>query len=289
MIRAIRRHGEYARREEPRQLVRATSVTNLVSLGACEIGTEEDFGSVDLSAIAFSSQVVIHLPAASSIVQFSTEDAIALERRDHDEDDELQLLDDTRSYLVCLIHGTQPGSKFSQAWEQFFLIYSRRIRRAVRRRGLSACDAEDCVQEVWLVILEVLRRCGREQPWDRFSCWMQGLIRNQVANYVGRMTRPLVLRPEPLVEHSSLASHFDPVANFERGERREMVRHVLGHLEQQVSPTNYRLVHLRWMEGCEIPEVAMRLDLTSEQVRYRHYRVKKRVRRLLETHDVSPG
>lgn len=289
MIRAIRRHGEYERSGGSRHLVRATSASYFVSPGSCEIGTDEDFGSVDLPAIAFSSQVVIHLPAASSIVQFSTEDAIALERRDHDEDDELQLLDDTRAYLACLVHGTQPGSRFSQAWEQFFFVYSRRIRRAVRRRGLSACDAEDCVQEVWLVILEVLRQCGHEHPWNRFSSWMQGLIRNQVANYVGRMTRPLVLKAEPLVEHSAPANHFDPVANFERGERREMVRHVLGHLEQQVSSTNYRLVHLRWMEGCEIPEVAARLDLTSEQVRYRHYRVKKRVRRLLETHDASPG
>ena len=289
MIRAIRHHGEYARGEESRQLVRATSVTYFVSLGSCEIGTEEDFGSVDLPAIAFSSHVVVHLPTASSIVQFSTEDATALERRDHDEDDELQLLDDTRAYLASLVQGMQPGSRFSQAWEQFFLVYSRRIRQVVRQRGLSPNDAEDCVQEVWLVILEVLRRCGHERPWDRFSCWMQGLIQNQVANYVGRMTRPLVLKADPLIGQSAPVSHFDPVAHFERNERREMVRHVLGQLEQQVSPTNYRLVHLRWMEGCEIPEVAARLNLTSEQVRYRHYRVKKRVRRLLETHDVCLG
>lgn len=50
----------------------------------------------------------------------------------------------------------------------------------------------------------------------------------------------------------------------------------------------YRLVHFRWIEGCHVAEVAARLDLTSEQVRYRHHRVKKRLRRLLECHGARP-
>jgi RNA polymerase sigma factor (sigma-70 family) len=222
-----------------------------------------------------------------SVVEFNTVDALEFERVALRCSDELQLLEDARSYLDSLVRGAEPGPCHHTAWNRFFFVYTRRIQREAQQRGLSAAHTEDCVQEVWLVILEVLRKSGHEPPWDRFSCWMQGLIQNQVVNYVRRMTRRLALETG-LLEEATAEDRFDPAASFDRNEQRHMVRHVLGHLAEQVSATNYHLIHLRWIEGCEVPEVAARLDLTSEQVRYRHFRVKKRLRRLLECHGAGP-
>ncbi len=199
---------------------------------------------------------------------------------------EPQFLTDTRAYLHCLALNVEPLPRHRQAWERFFLIYTRRIHRAAQTRGLSAADAEECVQEVWLVILDVLRLPGHD-PWRRqFSRWMHGLIRNQVAIFVRHLARRTVRGVESL-EDPVLGRGLGPAATFERNERRRLVRHVLMDLKGRISPINYRIVQLRWIEGRGVAEVAARLDLTTEQVWYRQRRVKKRLERLLELHGES--
>lgn len=231
----------------------------------------------DLPLLSAPSVLAFHQTPAESVVAFSTADPV---------DKDPQLLEDTRAYLHCLARDVEPGPRQRQAWERFFLAYTRRIHRAAQTRGLSATDAEDCAQEVWLVILDVLRLPGHE-PWRRqFSRWMHGVIRNQVAIFARRLARRND-REDELLEYPVLGPGSDPVAAYERNERRRLVRHVLTDLKRQVSPINYRIVQLRWIEGRGVAEVAARLDLTCEQVWHRQSRVKKRLGRLLELHGES--
>jgi len=265
-----------------------SGMTWLVSPGLPE-GTAiwPAYADEDLSRLSALSVLAFHPVPAASVVEFSTADALGAGRNRLRPDNEFRWLEDTRAYLHCLTRGVQPGPHHREAWDRFFLVYTRRIRRAAESYGLSAIDAEDCVQDVWIVILDVLRRSGHDPRWDRFACWMRGLIRNQVVNFV----RGLARRPDrgaQSLDDAVLGRDLEPEATYERNERRRLVRHVLIDLEQQVSATNYRLVHFRWIEQCEVAEVAARLDLTSEQVRYRHHRVKKRLRRLLEHHGERP-
>lgn len=238
----------------------------------------------DLPLLSTQSALAFHQVSAQSVVEFSTIDPAGAQRGRLRRDNELQLLEDTRAYLHCLAEGVKPGPDLCGAWDRFFQVHTRRIYRAAQSYGLSATDAEDCVQDVWIAILDVLRRSGHDPGWGRFSCWMRGLIRNQVANFVRGMARQPD-RGGPSLEDAVLGRDMDPVATYERNERRRLVRHVLADLKQQVSATAYRLVHFRWIEECEVAEVAARLDLTSEQVWYRQHRVKKRLKRLLELHS----
>ena len=55
------------------------------------------------------------------------------------------------------------------AWEQLVLAYSRLVYAVVRRTGLSASEADDCVQQTWLSLYRARPRI--KQP-DRVAAWL---------------------------------------------------------------------------------------------------------------------
>ena len=60
------------------------------------------------------------------------------------------------------------------------------------------------------------------------------------------------------------------------------MRNALAELAPQVSATSFRVLYLRSIEERTVPEVASELGLTSKQVRFRHHRMKLKLRRLIE-------
>ena len=194
------------------------------------------------------------------------------------------LLRRTQQYLLARRAGRKPNGFFRDAWKRFYDTHNPLVLRVVHGSGLRGSDRDDCTQEVWTAIVRRVPQFERDPSKGRFCCWIARLIHNRVVDFL-RTVRRRTARRVALPEETPANGDSDPVAAYCRGERRRLVRHVLGHLEEQVSETNYRLVHLRWMEGQDVPTVAGELGLTSQQVWYRHHRVKKRLRRLLETHD----
>jgi len=60
------------------------------------------------------------------------------------------------------------------------------------------------------------------------------------------------------------------------------VRNALAELAPQVSATSFCVLYLRSIKECTVPEVASQLGLTSEQVRFRHHRMKQKLRHQIE-------
>jgi DNA-directed RNA polymerase specialized sigma24 family protein len=54
----------------------------------------------------------------------------------------------------------------------------------------------------------------------------------------------------------------------------------LARLREQTSPENYELFYRRFRWGQSASEIAAALDLTPEEVRYRHYRLMRKWRKL---------
>ena len=83
----------------------------------------------------------------------------------------------------------------------------------------------------------------------------------------------------------------DPAAAYERRQTLAQVRSALAQLSSEVSPKSYQVLYLRWIEGRPTAEVAAALALTPGQVRFRTYRMKRKVRDLLERSMVAetPG
>ena len=83
----------------------------------------------------------------------------------------------------------------------------------------------------------------------------------------------------------------DPSVACQRQEDRQLVRQMLAVLRTRVSDSNYRVLHLRWVDGCTNAEISALMNLTQDQVRYHLQRMKRKLKALiaprLAGHDAS--
>ena len=201
----------------------------------------------------------------------------------HGVDVDLQLVQDARCYLRSLRQRRTPGPPLREAWNRFFKVYDPLVRKVVKACGVGPSDGDDCMQEVWIAIIRGLERLVYNPRKGRLCCWVLSVIRNRVIDFIRSESRrrPML---SPNLEGVACCRQLDPKSTYQQDQKRALVSHVLGHLKGQVSAANYQVVHLRWIESRDVPEVAARLDFTPEQVRYRHYRAKQRLCALLEAH-----
>lgn len=136
---------------------------------------------------------------------------------------------------------------------------------ALRRRGLSAADAEDAAQEAVLKALERpdRYRAGRPVlPWLVVVAWHAHL--DHLRRRPGGAVSPLRVVPAPTEEAV-------------QAEERTRVGRALGRLPRKLR----RVVELFYMQELTITEVAARLGLPEGTVKSHLHRARKRLARML--------
>jgi RNA polymerase sigma factor (sigma-70 family) len=202
-------------------------------------------------------------------------------------DVDLELLRSVQSYLACLGRRQPPGASEREAWQRFYDQYDAFIRRVVcSSLGKHAfdADADDCVQEVWAELVTKLARASYDPRRGRFAAWLFSFARRKAIRFLRRKarhaTRSLADPAATLAGRDG-----DPQAHCERQENRDLVHRMLAQLRGRVSETNYRILHLRWMEGRTSAEIAAAVNVSQDQVRYRLGRMKRKLRALLKAHS----
>jgi RNA polymerase sigma-70 factor, ECF subfamily len=186
------------------------------------------------------------------------------------------LLGDTQTYLRQLALGCAPVSSARDAWECFFQLYDPLVQRTVRAVGLRGADTRDCMQEAWMEILRRLPNFHYDPCCGRFSGWIYTLARNKAIDFRRRLirsTKASVIGLETLVACPAP----DRAGVHEQDATGQLLCRVLSILRPRISSTNFRMVRLRWVEGRSVSETAAALQLSPEQIRYRTYRLKKRL------------
>jgi RNA polymerase sigma factor (sigma-70 family) len=155
------------------------------------------------------------------------------------------------------------------------LPFLRDVARATRG---AALDPDEVDQEAWVALLARLGTHRQDWGRGRFRSWLFVVARNHLSG-LGR--RAAVRRTSPLAAAAASSipgTEDDPAVALDRELDRELIRRVLAEFRTQVSEASYRVIHLRWVEGLTISEVAAALRLTPEQVRFRHHRLMKKLR-----------
>jgi RNA polymerase sigma-70 factor, ECF subfamily len=193
-----------------------------------------------------------------------------------DRESDAELLDKTQAYLEYRSRGHDPPSYLAAAWDQFYDGYAPRLRAELARWHMTAVEREDCFQEVWVSVVSHLGQFRRDQGRACLSTWLTTLTRNKAVDLLRRRHRA-----ESLIggaEDTLLDSSPDPAADCARHEMQDLVRRVLAELSAQVSEMNYQVLYQRRIEGRTVPEIAVALGLTPEQVRLHDHRMMKRIR-----------
>jgi len=192
----------------------------------------------------------------------------------------LSLLHDTQAYLKALLEEEVPGSDLVEAWEEFYRVYDRLIRRFVIARGVSGTDADDCAQDVWMEV--VARLTGFNRPPNRpgLRSWLYTLVRAKASNLFRCKSRWSIESLERAKRAGREPSEpsADPAASFEKEWEHALLESVLDEFQQEVSQINHQVLRMRWIDNRSVNDVASSLSLTPEQVRSRSHRVMKKLR-----------
>ena len=108
------------------------------------------------------------------------------------------------------------------------------------------------------------------------------LARNKAIDSIRRRNRHVV---ETLADDEAGAPmdpRPGPDAEYERRQTLSKVQGLLLELSRNVSQTSFQALYQRWIEERSTAEVAASLGLTTDQVRFRTHRMKRRLRDMLE-------
>lgn len=193
-----------------------------------------------------------------------------------------QSLEDARCYLDCRTRQQSPNSQLAEAWDRFYHTCSPLLGRFALACGTPAAELDDCVQAVWLKLLRALGDFHYEPLRGQFRSWLFTLVHTEVIDRARRRKRQAAERIDAGTAATLRSQEVDPASAYERQVQQQSVRRALTQLQRRVSRRSYRVLYLRSIEGQSVAEVAAALGLTPAQVRYRHHRMKRKIRSLIE-------
>jgi RNA polymerase sigma factor (sigma-70 family) len=210
------------------------------------------------------------------------QDANAAARPSQRNETERDLVRDTEAYLDERTRGLTPSLRQCEAWDCFFRYGSAVIRGATRAFGLSEADRDDCEQEFWAAVVDQLGRSRYEPVRAGLRTWLSALARNKSTDVIRQRTRHASRNLNEVGVFEIPCREADPASAYELKEKQALVHSALAALSQVVSDRSYQVLHLRSIEELNVSEVALTLGLSLEEVRYRHFRAKQELRRLVE-------
>ncbi len=163
--------------------------------------------------------------------------------------------------------------------EQFDLLYEtyfpRVYRFALKRLG-DPGEAEDVTQEVFIILLKAL---PSYQGQSSLLVWIFGVTRNTV-NRLFRKARPIL---QPLESGSALDVAGPDAPADERADARRMLVRCHDIIENELTPLQRRIFHLKHLRRLSIRAIAIALDKSEDAIKANLYRM----RRVLS--DGTPG
>jgi len=195
----------------------------------------------------------------------------------------LSLLRDTQAYLQAMLERRAPDTLLTQAWQEFYRVYSDVIKRFVMSHGIRGADVDDCVQEVWSAVSLKLAEFVHPGNKPGLRSWLYAVVRSKTTDVIRRNIRRSTHNLDVFIEKGAepASDEPDPASVIEDRWNATMLRTAMEELKRQVPEVNYRVLEMRVFQERSEAETAAALDLTAEQVRYRKHRTQRKLQSLL--------
>ncbi len=168
------------------------------------------------------------------------------------------------------------------AWPRLVRLYGPLVFHWCRRAGLSAHDAADVVQEVWIAVARNISDFRRDRPTDTFRGWLRRITQYKV---VDRWRDP-----EPsAIGGSDARGMFEQVADKIPDSAEQiasdndlLTRTALELIRAEFEERTWRAFWRMAVDERSSPDVAAELGMTKQAVRQAKCRVVRRVREELQ-------
>jgi RNA polymerase sigma-70 factor (ECF subfamily) len=182
-----------------------------------------------------------------------------------------ELLSLAQSYLTHPENDGTAAEDLEAAWNEFYQLCTRTIRKFAFRCGTTENDIADCLQDVWTELIARLPSFHLDPNRGQFETWLFRIVRSKSVNLRRSNRRGLLQETADALQIVA----DDRADSAHRSEAEEVVSQVWDLLRERLSECNLQILRLRLVEGLPGAEVAERLGLTHEQVRYRYHRARR--------------
>jgi len=205
----------------------------------------------------------------------------------------------TSSSLVLRVQAQEPA-----AWRELADLYGPLIYNWARHANLQAQDAADIVQETFGAIFGSIARFRRDRPGDSFLAWLRTIARNKIRDRLRQIQggeqplggtdgqNRLAQLPDVLSDSGMDAAEANAqdlrITSIESCEvlepvaARSMLHRAIPLIRASVEPTTWQAFWLAVADGVPSSEVAQQLGVSVQSVYDAKYRVRKRIRELLD-------
>lgn len=176
-------------------------------------------------------------------------------------------------------------SNDEQAWEQIVHLYGPLVHRWCKRSSLKDADVADVFQETFRAVSAHLENFKPTKSVGSFRSWLRSIVRTKIADHFRRLSQ------QPAGQGGSdaqmhMANVIDPLeeeSEEEIGEENALVvQRAMELIQPEFSPQNWNAFQQVAIDGKSAVEVAEQLNVNAQTVRQANYRIRRRLRLVLQ-------
>ena len=161
----------------------------------------------------------------------------------------------------------------AQAFETIMAMYQNRVKRQCMRRGLSADEAEDVTQDVFIKVFRSLERYCHQ---NSFGTWLYRVAENACIDFCRQRQRRWAVIQPMITDADGQEMEFtgriaDPENHHDAAEVETRIAGALAGL----SPLLRDAFEMKELEGLRYEQIASRLDVTLGTVKSRIHRARR--------------
>ncbi len=170
-----------------------------------------------------------------------------------------------------------PPPELQSAWNDFYQIYTQKIRAYAHTCGATDDNIGDCVQEVWAELIARLPNFRLDSARGTFDIWLFPIVRNKTVDQLRRQKKTRLTHLHEELLNSAVDNRPSPCQSAEQA---EIVSVAWKQLKQKLHGRNFEVLKMRLLDQAPVEEVATKLGISTEQVWYRYHRARKELSKI---------
>lgn len=171
------------------------------------------------------------------------------------------------------------------AWDQIVHLYGPLVHRWCKRVGMRDDDIADVFQETFRAVANHLASFKPAKAVGSFRSWLRSIVRTKIADHFRKLNEQPAGRGGSAYQ-MRLAAIADPLtdeSDEDEGEENALVvQRAMELIQPEFSPKNWQAFQLVALEGYSAVEIATQLGVQPQAVRQANYRIRRRLRAVLQ-------
>lgn len=176
-------------------------------------------------------------------------------------------------------------SNDQEAWNHIVHLYGPLVMKWCHRSGLGEDDTADVFQETFRALALNIQSYTPTRSVGSFRSWLRAIAGSKIVDHFRRLKRQPVGKGGTDA-HVAIANTADPLSEDDETEAAHenalIVQRALDIIQPEFDAKNFEAFRQVALEGRSATEVAAEMDVAPQAVRQANYRIRRRLRSILQ-------